>query len=134
MIERQTRNLFLRQRYSRRSFCAVSGLRVWCCTGEEGAVGGLEICCGARAVHHTFLGHPTTTLSHHPPFPGGQSYRQALQLPTPWHPRQSYVAGGVVLCEHLPTWHNQHSSEAQPGVLAVRASCHLGKGRVTDCA
>src|SRR5216683_7325439 len=101
MIERQTRNLFLSQRCSQRSFCAVSGLRVWCCTGEEGAVGGLEICCGARAVYHTFLGHPTTTLSHHLPFPGGQSYRQALQL-HPWQlktlePRCHRSLRGVVL-------------------------------------
>src|SRR5260370_12949525 len=53
MIERQTRNLILPQCCSQRSFCLVSRLRVWYRTGGEGAVGGLEICCGVRAVHHT---------------------------------------------------------------------------------
>ena len=44
-------------------------------------MGGLEICCGARAVRHFLLGHPTITLSHFAPFLGEQSHRQALQFP-----------------------------------------------------
>jgi len=50
---------------------------------EEGALGGLEICCGARAVQHFPALVTLLTLSHLPSFSDGQSHRQTLQLPSP---------------------------------------------------
>jgi hypothetical protein len=70
MVERQTRNCSSLRCCSPRSFCLVSGLRVWCHAGEEGAVGGLEICCGAWAVRHIPFGPPDITLSHLSIHPG----------------------------------------------------------------
>jgi hypothetical protein len=48
----------------------------------EGAVGGLEICRGARAVHSVFaLRRPAITLSRLPSFTGRAEPSAALQLP-----------------------------------------------------
>jgi hypothetical protein len=70
MIERQTRNLFLPQCCSRRSFCSVSETSCLVLCRRGGCCRGLEICCGAWAVHHPLLCHPTITLSHLSILPG----------------------------------------------------------------
>jgi hypothetical protein len=82
IIEQQTRNLFLPGDVPRDPFVRYPDL-VRCWAGEEGALGGLEICCGAWAVRHFPFGHPPITLSHFPSFSDGQGHRQALQLPQP---------------------------------------------------
>jgi hypothetical protein len=60
----------------------------------EGAVGGLETCRGARAVHSVFaLCRLTITLSHLPSFTGRAEPPAALQLPCFLATLDLYVIG-----------------------------------------
>jgi len=97
---------------------------------EEGALGGLEICCGAWTVRHSPLGHPTITQSHPPSFSDGQGQRQAPQLPTLALQGLCYLWSRFL--EKASTVTHLDTAVAQADVLMraqLRASCRLGK----DC-